>query len=311
MGSDIYMESQLGKGTIFYFDLITEIEYGKKLDANEIQGIHRCLVVDDNDNNRLILTDMMAYWNIDCIGCSNGLEALKILEELENFEVIIVDYHMPYLDGLQTIKMMKEKLKLTPEKQPIILLHSSSDDEAMLKKCNELGITFRLTKPVKSDDLFNYLSSAHTCKSPRNVKEEVIAEPIVKIFDKYQKELVILIAEDVAMNMILAKALVHKILPTSNILEANNGKEAVQFYQQCQPDIILMDIQMPEMDGIEATLKIRELEKNTKNHTPIFALTAGILKEEKEKCIQAGIDDFLAKPIEFAKLQNLLQACYN
>jgi CheY-like chemotaxis protein len=117
----------------------------------------------------------------------------------------------------------------------------------------------------------------------------------------------ILIAEDVAMNMLLVKFLLAKLIPHAEIIEAVNGAVAVQKWLDEKPDIILMDMQMPEMDGIDSTLKIRALEYKTKHKTPIIALTAGILKEEREKCFQAGMNDFLTKPIEQEKLFEVIK----
>jgi CheY-like chemotaxis protein len=121
-----------------------------------------------------------------------------------------------------------------------------------------------------------------------------------------KNNLTVLIAEDVDMNMLLIKYLLQKSYPQVRILEAVNGNEAVLLWQKEKPDLILMDMQMPEMDGVEATLKIRELELSTENNIPIIALTAGAMQSERDKCIEAGMDDFLTKPIEQEKLLQTL-----
>jgi signal transduction histidine kinase/CheY-like chemotaxis protein len=292
MGSKINITSKQGKGTTFYFDIISEVEYGEKVNTGAMKSIKRCFVIDDNENNRVILEHTMANWGIECLSCDNGIGALKIIETSEPFDVIICDYHMPYIDGLETIKLIREKLKLSPEKLPIILLHSSSDDADLHKKCDDLGVLFRLTKPVKSEELFSYLCNIQspTNTIPTNVNE---IEPV-----KMPEKLTILIAEDVAMNMLLVKFLIEKLLPKTRIIEAINGNEAVEQWQKEQPDLILMDMQMPQMDGVDATIKIRELEKLSNRCVPIIALTAGALKEEQERCINAGMNDFITKPIE-------------
>ena len=305
MGGKIEIESTLGKGTTFYFEIIAKTEQGEKNDATAIMSIKRCFVIDDNENNRIILEQTMANWGIECVSCDNGLKALKLIETSEPFDVIICDYHIPYLDGLETIKLIREKLNLTPAKQPIILLHSSSDDAELHKKCDELGVRFRLTKPVKSDELYHYLCKLNVeVDEIKVVKSMTIQNNVVS--KSIGKAATILIAEDNEFNMILVKALVARILPTARIIEAVNGKEALILFQKEQPDIIFMDMQMPEMNGVEATIQIREMAKNTKNHTPIVALTAGALKEEQEKCMNAGMDDFLTKPIETEKLLQTL-----
>lgn len=303
MGGQISIESKQGEGSTFYFDLTTEFEHGKKMDITSIKSINRCLVIDDNANNRIILERMLINWNIASESCENGFDALKTLETSKPFDLIICDYHMPYLDGLETIKMIREKLNLSPEKQPIILLHSSSDDAELHKKCDELGILFRLTKPVKSDDLFHYLCSIHdpSQKRQNNVTPSNLEDiPLIS-------QARILIAEDIEMNMMMIKALLGQLHPETTIIEASNGIEAVDHYKNKQLDIIFMDVQMPQMDGIQASLAIRKIEETSGRHIPIIALTAGALKEEKEACLSAGMDDFLSKPIDIEALKKVLQ----
>ncbi|MEI7503920.1 MAG: response regulator, partial [Paludibacter sp.] len=310
MDSQIKIESTLGKGSTFYFDLVTTVEYGQKIDATAMKSIKRCLVIDDNENNRIILEDTMANWGIGCVSSDNGLSALKLIDTSAPFDVVICDYHMPLLDGLETIKMIRKNLNIPPEKLPIILLHSSSDDAELHKKCDELGVRFRLTKPVKSDELFSYLCNM---QSPTNAieNEEVTDATDIVANTETENKGTILIAEDNEFNMMLVKVLVSRIAPEARIIEAGNGVEAVTLCESEQPELILMDMQMPEMSGVEATLKIREMEQNTKKHVPIIALTAGALKEEKEKCMAAGMDDFLTKPIEQEKLEQLIKYYLN
>jgi len=296
MDSGINIASKVGEGTTFYFEIETTIEHGQKLDAVAIRSLKRCFVIDDNEHNRIILEHTMANWGIECVSCDNGLSAVKLIESSEPFDVIICDYHMPYIDGLETIKLIRDKLQLSPHKLPIILLHSSSDDAELHKKCAELGIRYQLTKPVKAEELYKYLCNI---QSPKESKLEIKVE-IVDL--SAVQSTTILVAEDVEMNMLLVKFLLGKLLPHARILEATDGNEAVTMWQNENPDIILMDMQMPEMDGIEAALVIRDLESGTKKRVPIIALTAGALLEEREKCITAGMDDFLTKPIEPEKL---------
>ena len=303
MGSTIKIESSSGEGTIFYFDIVTRTEQGEKIDSTTFKSLKRCLIIDDNADNRLILEHIMANWKIECISCENGYSALETIEKSDPFDVIICDYHMPQIDGLETIRLIRDKQKLTPEKQPIILLHSSSDNAELHRKCDELGVRFRLTKPVKSDELYSYLCSLNSPQQPESKEKTIHEKQEEKI--EFTEPVSILIAEDNEFNMLLIKAIVAKRIPSAKIIEAKNGKEAVVLWIVQQPDLILMDMQMPEMSGIEATLKIREQEKENQ-HTPIIALTAGALKEEREKCMSAGMDDFLTKPIEPEKLETVI-----
>ena len=306
MGSKIEIVSEPGKGTNFFFTIETEYENGEKLHAGSLTGINRILVVDDNDNNRMILEHTLISWGIEFVGIDNGLSALKLIEQSKSFDVIIVDYHMPFLNGIDTIKMIREQLKLTPEKRPVILLHSSSDDIEIYEECKRLGVRFNLTKPVKSQELLQYLKNIHTL--PASVKKEnanlllTAAKDLATDFSP-----VILVAEDVFLNMVLVTTIIKQLIPNVILYEAKNGLEALEITTAKNPDLILMDVQMPEMSGIEATIKIRDYERGTAKRIPIIALTAGAVKGEKEKCLDAGMDNFLTKPINQVELRNLLE----
>lgn len=304
MGGKIKVDSKPGVGSTFYFDIITEVAEAKDYNIPCISRIKRCLIIDDNANNRLILEKMLGKWGIVCETCDNGLTALKLLQTSNPFDVIICDYNMPYMDGLETIRIIRERLNLTPDKQPIIVLHSSSDDAELHRRCDALGVRFRLTKPVKSRDLYAYLCQVH--ESDKNYQETITPQ------DTTTKATVpgsacILIAEDVEMNMVMITALIARIFPNAVLHKAKNGLEAIQLAKEVVPDLILMDVQMPEMDGLEATRQIRLMETGTDRHVPIIALTAGAFKEEREKCFAVGMDDFLTKPVEKEKIVSVLE----
>jgi CheY-like chemotaxis protein/HPt (histidine-containing phosphotransfer) domain-containing protein len=209
---------------------------------------------------------------------------------------------MPYINGIETIRMLNNKMKLSIEKQPVIILHSSLDNFQFEKECLELGIRFRLSKPVKSNDLFNYLNNLYQDNS-NNIKKEIIEVPET---NNIRESVKILIAEDVFLNMVLIKAMLSELGFNYGIIEAKNGIEAINKYQEMNPDLILMDVHMPELDGISATKKIREIELLSGNNVPIIALTAGALKEEKENCFVSGMNDFLTKPLIPEKIMEML-----
>ncbi|SIQ07634.1 Type IV pili methyl-accepting chemotaxis transducer N-term [Alkalispirochaeta americana] len=305
MGSTITVKSTPDVGTTFSFDICTAVEDGEPLDATRIQQVKRCLIIDDNANNRLILEHMLEQWHIETDSCDNGLEALERLETSPPFDVIICDYNMPHIDGLETIRRIREKLELSATKQPIILLHSSSEDPEMYKACDELGVRYRLSKPVKSSDLFSYLRNLH--EPEREISEQTQQVSGATQETQITESVRIVIAEDVSMNMLLIKRIIERIMPRAEIFEAANGLEAVELYKTKGPDLVLMDVQMPELDGLGATRRIRQIEAATGLHVPIIALTAGALKEEKEKCFAAGVDDFLSKPVESGKTHDALR----
>jgi len=213
---------------------------------------------------------------------------------------------MPYINGIETIRMIREKLDAVMQKKPIILLHSSVNRGDIGEECKKIGIKYNIQKPVKSKDLFNYLSAILKKDDPRgNNFENIENENQVKILSLNTP--LILIAEDVFMNMTLVKTMIKQFLPEARIVEALNGKMALDIYLNEKVDLILMDVQMPEMDGIEATREIRKFEKERGQYTPIVALSAGAIKEEKERCVESGMDDFIAKPVEGKNLLDILK----
>jgi CheY-like chemotaxis protein len=263
---------------------------------------------------------------------------------------VLCDYNMPYVDGLETVRLMREKLELSPERQPVFLLHSSSEEATLQQRCAELGILYRLTKPVKPRELLRALhvladalrakrneagypakmTAGQECPdqtaqdraisdqavsdqavSDQSVSAQAVSELAAPDPAASNPEVTILIAEDVPMNMTVIKAMLHRLLPKANLLEALDGGQAVLMYRQARPDLILMDVQMPIMDGVEATKAIRRLEQGSEVRVPIVSLTAGVFKEERARCQDAGMDAFLEKPLKLEQLRLLLAQVLN
>lgn len=289
MGSKLKLKSTAGQGSCFYFDITLKSETGEPLKWENIEKIKKVLIVDDNSNNRLILKQMLLLKDISSDEAENGFEALQKMASGEKYDVIFMDYHMPYMDGLETIKKIRENFYDTAEKQPISLLHSSSDDEAIIKACHELKVGQRLVKPIKMQDMFNSLSRLLSTDFKKENQQKDTAPTVDN-----NKEVSILLAEDNEVNILLARTIINRIAPRAKVNVALNGLEAVKHCATNKPDLVLMDIQMPEMNGYEATKLIREQEKDS--HIPIVALTAGNVKGERERCIAAGMDDFMPKP---------------
>ncbi|MDO8898584.1 MAG: response regulator, partial [Bacteroidales bacterium] len=288
MGSHLQIESEPGKGSIFFFDVTLKCEEGSKNQSEALQWIKKALIVDDNQNNRTILSKMLEYFGITAEEAVDGTDALRQLKNDNDYDLIFMDYHMPDVDGLEVIiKIQNADRPLNP-KTKIILWHSSSDDEEIARHCESLGVKVRMVKPVKLKNLFETL-----VKIPHQDNESTKSEAIGQIIfnGKYH----ILLVEDNPVNLLLAKTILKKILPESIIHEARNGLEALEFCTKQMPDLIFMDIQMPEMNGYEATINIRLLKDGAT--VPILALTAGNVKGEKEKCFSLGMNDFLSKPV--------------
>lgn len=290
MGTRLQLESTPGKGSIFYFDLSLQSEQGKPEQWEHLELIKNVLIVDDNDNNRIILRQMLLLKDIQSVEAKNGLEALQLLSSGEHYDVILMDYHMPYMDGLETIKKIRDNFYPTADQQPVMLLYSSSDDEKVIRACEELKVSQRMVKPIKMADFYHTLSRLHQKTFKFDENKETDGER-----GRIADELTILIAEDNAVNMLLARTILKRLAANATLLEAKNGLEAVKYCEMDMPDLIFMDVQMPEMNGFEATEKIRELQNHKR--TPIIALTAGNVKREKERCLAAGMDDFVVKPV--------------
>ena len=306
MGAKLELESEPGKGSRFFFSIVVKAEPGDPIFYGDTDYIKNILVVDDNENNRIILQHMLQTRNIETDLAANGMEALGKISANINYDVIIMDYNMPVMNGIEVIRLIREKCNIPIEKQPIIFLHSSSDDEKIHKESKKLGVKVTLVKPVKMTQLFDALSKIH---SSANLSREGIIE-------SYPKEQVylsrnhykIMIAEDNKINMMLVSTIISYLLPCSSIIKANNGLEAVTLYSETKPDFLFMDIQMPELNGYEATQEIRKIESMTGNHIPIIALTAGTVKGEEERCRQSGMDDYISKPVVEDTISKVLKA---
>jgi len=290
MNSKLELDTILGKGSEFFFEVWMQCEQGEAKLWEDISWIQKVLIVDDNMNNRTILEEMLLLKGIICTQAKNGFEALQILASGEQFDVILMDYHMPYLDGLDTIRQIRESFGDSESLQPIVLLFSSADDEKIIRLCEELQVNSRLVKPVKMTELYALLSHVLLKDKPQSSAVKDTSVEITKAAIR------ILVADDNPVNMLLAKTIISRAAANAEVIEARNGVEAIEHFKTAMPDLILMDVQMPEMNGYEATTAIRNLETGG-NRVPIIALTAGNVKDERERCVNAGMDDFVVKPV--------------
>lgn len=300
MDSKLQLQSEHGSGSLFYFDVSFRSEQAKAILWEGLDKITNVLIVDDNANNRTIVSQILALKNIKSAMAANGDEALKLIAA-HDFSAVIMDYHMPGMTGIDTIRKIREmENRRYGASLPIILLYSSADDEMVIKACEELDVKQRMVKPVKMEDIYDALSKLRRVGS-KDTEGQKSVSGARTISDK---SYLILIAEDNAINMFLAKTIIKKILPNAVIEEAQNGLEALTFYNTAIPDLIMMDIQMPELNGYEATIAIRNFEENS--HVPIIALTAGNLKSEREECLAVGMDDVITKPFVEETLATVL-----
>ena len=300
-GGKIELHSHWGEGTTFHFTIITDAEEQKCSRSLQFDRIKHCLIIDDNDNSCQILQAILTHHGITSEVCHDGLSALKLLETAQPFDIIFCDYQMPNFSGSETIRMMRNEMKLSAETQPVILLHSLVEDASLHEMCNQLDVRYRLTKPIKQNDILTTLQQMNSvvCTAVESTpsghhKTSVLSEKNIKI----------LIAEDIRTNMLLLKLLIEKMHTSAQVIEAKNGHETVRLAREISPDLIFMDVQMPDMDGLVATQMIRSM--NNGANVPIIALTAGAFKEDMQKCLAAGMNEFLTKPIEKDKIQSVL-----
>jgi PAS domain S-box-containing protein len=316
MGGRIHVESAPGMGSVFSFTLDLHVVHSDENWKHDTFTIRRALIVDDNAANRTIFAAMLAHWSIETVVAHNGMEALEHLSGDTQIDVVLLDYHMPFMDGLDVAAKIRNNLDGSVTETPILFLYSSADDPRVFSRCRELGIHYKLVKPVKMKQLHDTLVDVQNRENQTGgetapPRETGITAPAIRRDDVAGRELTVLIAEDSPTNMLLARGLLGKILPDATLVPAENGKEAVELFAEHDPDIVLMDVQMPEMDGYGATVRIRELERtrpdsNADRTTPIIALTAGALEGDRDKALAAGMDDYLTKPVTIQSLQATL-----
>lgn len=293
MGARLDLKSEVGEGSLFFFTVNLACSYGEPITYNGIDLIKKILVVDDNLHNRTILKQMLSPFDMEVDSCADGVEALVKIKDHNVYDVIIMDYNMPMMNGIEVIRYIRERMDIPEEDQPIIFLHSSSDDSRIYHDCLDLGVKQTLIKPVKMSQLIQSLSQISVVQAEQNTIKSIENE----IPERFKLNCKVLIVEDNTTNMFLAKTILQKILPNAVISKAVNGEEGVEKYKEIHPDFVLMDVQMPIMNGYQAATAIREYEQEKNLSAPIIALTAGTVKGERERCQEAGMNDYLSKPV--------------
>ncbi|MDU9006688.1 response regulator [Sedimentitalea todarodis] len=292
MGGDISAISQENKGSTFTINVNLPVGDMRSTVPTDIEanlaGL-RVLVVDDLKLNRMILSERLASWNVTTTLASSGAEALDILAKTDDgFDLIIQDYHMPRMDGEELARCIRAMN--TYSMTPLIVL-SSLDLSMSVAVREEIGACELLLKPVRSEQLKNTIARSLRMRSAP-VHPGVTNEPEFDV----DRTLSILVAEDNKTNRLIVKSMLKDA--DVSLTFAENGREALHQYIEIRPDMVLMDMSMPQMDGIEATHAIRNIENDQRiAHCPIIALTANALPEDQMRCLEAGMDDFLTKPI--------------
>jgi signal transduction histidine kinase/CheY-like chemotaxis protein len=308
MQGRIWVESEKGQGSTFHFtsrfgNAELPLDRAPELGLEELRGM-RALVVDDNYTNRRILHDMLLRWKMFPELAEGGPAAISLLRravvEGRPYPLVIVDRHMPEMDGF----MLLETIHTDPtlDATTVMMLTSGDQPEDSLR-CQELGVAEYAIKPVARQELLGLILKA----LGKSAKEEkpasfravpVVQEPLAVA------GLRILLAEDSVFNQKVALGLLGRL--GHHVTVANNGLEAVELYTRDRFDLVLMDIQMPEVDGFGATEMIRRLERESGMKTPIIAMTAHAMQGDRERCLAGGMDDYISKPIGRRELAEII-----
>jgi CheY-like chemotaxis protein/HPt (histidine-containing phosphotransfer) domain-containing protein len=307
MGGRVWVESELGKGSKFFFNVfLDDCLHPPDEDAaprrTAIRGT-RVLIVDDNSTNRRILEEIVTGWGMIPAAAASAKEALGLLHEgaagSRRFELLLTDINMPGEDGFSLIAKVRGDPQLA-ETATIVLTSGERSDDA--RKCDRFDVAARLLKPVKQSELFDAIVAAlggEEAEESASVLDEEVEPPTIR-------PLRILLAEDSLVNQKLAVGLLERHGHVLTV--ANNGQEAINALESSRFDVVLMDVQMPELDGLTATRQIREHEQQTGRHIPIIAMTAHALKGDRDRCLASGMDDYVSKPIRERQLLAAMRA---
>jgi signal transduction histidine kinase/DNA-binding response OmpR family regulator len=299
MDGRIWMESVPGSGSTFYFT----VRFGSQpattkttpLDLERLKGLS-VLVVDDNATNRRVLEDLLPMWGLLPASVEGGPGALVAIENAKSsgkpFSVVLLDAQMPGMDGFTVAEHINRSDKTSG---PALVMLTSAGLRGDAARCREAGIHAYLPKPVRRSDL---LAAIRTVLSPGG--HETASVTTQHSLREERRRLNILVAEDNLVNQKLAVRLLEKRGHSVSI--AANGKLALQTLEEAPFDLVLMDLQMPEMDGLEATTSIRNRERATGKHIPIIAMTANAMVGDRELCLSAGMDGYVSKPLQVKEL---------
>lgn len=295
-----WVESEPGQGSTFHFTARFERDKSPPAPPATPDALKnlRLLVVDDNATNRLILNELLTSWGMRPTCLASAEMALNELRHAHDandpFRVVLSDVHMPGIDGFELTSRIRDDGQFD---STVIMMLSSGAGPGDVSRCRELGATSHLIKPVKSSELYSAIAAVMG-----NV-DRVPSAP--ELSTQSGRSLNILLAEDSEANQQLALGVLHKWGHLLTI--ANNGQEAVDAFARGKYDVILMDVQMPLMDGVQATARIREIEQQqSRGHIPIVAMTAHAMKGDREEFMRAGMDDYVTKPIRWAELRRVL-----
>jgi two-component system, sensor histidine kinase and response regulator len=307
MGGRIWVESELGEGSRFHFTTNFKLQTSATRtvvprDPATLRDM-RVLVVDDNATNRQILVKMLNSWGMVPTVSESGAKAMVTLTESKGigrtYSLILLDAQMPEMDGFA----LAEYIKRHPSfRSATIMMLSSAGQRGDAMRCRELGVAAYLTKPIRQTELMDAILSALGTRARTETRPALVTR---RTLHESQNRLRVLLAEDNAVNQLVALRLLERFGHAVTL--AANGKKALEALEKDRYDVVLMDVQMPEMNGWEATRAIREKERVAGGRIPIIAMTAHAMKGDDERCYAAGMDDYLTKPIRTEELMAVLE----
>jgi signal transduction histidine kinase/DNA-binding response OmpR family regulator len=312
MGGRIWVESEPGRGSSFHFtaalEALPEEHGGGATEIDSLRGI-RILVVDDNATNRRIQAETLTRWGMTVGAAGDGADGFEKLQQAaqagQPVVLVLADARMPAIDGFALAQRIRGSSELADCK--VILMLNSPGQRTGGRQFRELGIVSYVMKPVSRAALANTLLRALDAASQRAGGDLAGQRPPGSAVEPSPSvALRILLAEDNKINQFVARRMLEKHGHTVTV--AGNGYEAVSLLDRADFDLVLMDVQMPEMDGFEATAAIRVKENGTGRHIPIIAMTAHAMKGDEERCLQAGMDSYVPKPITAAVLLSAIEA---
>jgi signal transduction histidine kinase/DNA-binding response OmpR family regulator/HPt (histidine-containing phosphotransfer) domain-containing protein/HAMP domain-containing protein len=301
MGGRVAVESEVGRGSTFRFTARFGLQQAggfvaEPVEADRLRGL-RVLVVDDNATNRRIFQETLRSWHMEPTLAAGGAEAIRLMQGQRDadrpFPLVLLDVNMPEMDGFAVAEEIRSHSASDGVK---IIMMTSAGRRGDAARSRKLGIEAYLIKPVKRSDLLNAILTAFGTRFPTEEGRPAQARPLAAS----GRGLHVLLAEDNLVNQKLASRLLEKQAYTVTVV--GNGMEAMAALEKEQFDLVLMDVQMPEMSGFEATVAIRDKEEQTGGHLPIIAMTAHAMTGDREKCLNAGMDGYISKPISLPKL---------
>jgi signal transduction histidine kinase/CheY-like chemotaxis protein len=310
MDGQIGVESEEGGGSKFWFTAVLEKQPAgreeKIVVPEDIKG-KRILIVDDNATNRYVLQEQLKMWECRNEEASNGVQALEELgravESKDPYEIAIVDMQMPEMDGETLGQKIKQDSDL---KNTILVLMTSMGRRGDAKRLEKIGFAAYLTKPIRQSKLYDCLATVTGIQEKAAEERPVAIVTRHSIAEDQKRRVRILLAEDNIINQKVALSILGKLGYSADAVA--NGKEAVNALEMIPYDIVLMDCQMPEMDGYESTGEIRNPESKVLDHmVPVIAMTANAMQGDREKCLEAGMDDYLTKPVKPQELFDMLE----